>query len=535
MRRNSPADLLGISRTASAFFDLITKDWTTYGKLVDASRLETDETSGLSSIGEQGLEQLLALVDEINRAIREDVQGLFQEGLVIKDGYDGKLDELRHIRGNSAHVLDEYMDRLKEQMGIEKVKLGQNRIIGHYVEISKANVSKVPDDLIRKQTLVNAERYTSRELMEMDQQILQGSFAAEEREKQVYKALVERCADAHDLLLALGNTLSRIDVLQALATVAVELNYCRPVFAEEDSLCIKDGRHAVVEKQLGPGVFVANSLEFTEDSKRFALITGPNMAGKSTYLRQCALIIILAQVGSFVPAAACSLSLVDKLFCRVGASDNLARGESTFMVEMQEAARILRTATRKSFVIMDEIGRGTSTQDGMSLAFAFMNYLVGLGAKCLFATHYHELTLLDTSKVQLKTLQVEEQGKQVIFVRKVIDGIATSSYGLHVAKLAGVPASILKDASRFQRKYFSSYVMGSMDMDLFSSFLLDEMDKKEQVQETDIPDFSPILDEIASFDLEHATPMQAMLFVQKLKDEIGKEEREKDGLGMQPL
>lgn len=528
MKRNSPADLLGISRTAQSFFSLVTHDWDTYGQLVDGSILEEGERDIVSSISEEGLQDLLQLVEEINRAIQENVEGLFQEGKVIRDGYDSKLDELRKIKNGSSKVLNAYLARVKEEMGIDKVKLGQNRIIGHYIEISKANSSKVLPSFIRKQTLVNAERYTSVELSELDRQINQGSFASEEREKQVYKALVEKVAAKQDLLLSLGNTLSRIDVLQGLATIAQEMNYCQPQFTKEDSIDIVKGRHAVVEKQLGPGNFVSNDLQFTKDGKRFALITGPNMAGKSTYLRQCALIIVLAQIGSFVPAERCTLSLVDKLFCRVGASDNLARGESTFMVEMQEAAHILRTATRKSFVIMDEIGRGTSTQDGMSLASAFMSHLVALGSKTLFATHYHELTTYDTSSVLLKTLKVEEQGKSIIFVRKVVDGIATSSYGLHVAKMAGVPAKILREASRFQTKYFGSYSSGSMDMDLFSSFMLDEMEKKEKQKEgSDDPllTLSPVVEEVENFDLDRATPMQAMMFIQKLKDEIeeGKE------------
>jgi DNA mismatch repair protein MutS len=242
------------------------------------------------------------------------------------------------------------------------------------------------------------------------------------------------------------------------------------------------------------------------------------MAGKSTYLRQSALIVLLSQIGCFVPATKCKLSLCDKLFCRVGASDSIAKGESTFMVEMQEAAHILRTATSKSFVIMDEIGRGTSTQDGMSLAHAFMKHLVKVRAKTLFATHYHELTMLDVSDVRLMTLQVEEKGKDIIFVRKVVDGVANSSYGLHVAKLAGVPKDILKDANKFQKRHFGEYTIGNMDMDLFSQAQLQELENSEDDEEE--LDYNPLLSELKSFDLSSSTPIQAMLFLQKLQDEM---------------
>ena len=243
------------------------------------------------------------------------------------------------------------------------------------------------------------------------------------------------------------------------------------------------------------------------------------MAGKSTYLRQCALIILLSQIGSFVPAEKANLSLVDKLFCRVGASDNIAKGESTFMVEMQEAAHILRTATKDSFVIMDEIGRGTSTQDGMSLAHAFMKHLVKLNSKTLFATHYHELTLLDVSNVKLLTLAVEEKGKDIVFVRKVIDGVANSSYGLHVAKLAGVPNPILREADKFQRRHFGEYTINNNDMDLFSMAQLEELENDGN-QYVDKVDYSTIVDEIKEFDLTSSTPIQAMIFLQKIQEEI---------------
>ncbi|MDX9935053.1 MAG: DNA mismatch repair protein MutS, partial [Sphaerochaetaceae bacterium] len=290
--------------------------------------------------------------------------------------------------------------------------------------------------------------------------------------------------------------------------------YCMPEVTEEGILSIEEGRHPVVERHLPLGTFVANPLEMGNGNDRFCLITGPNMAGKSTYLRQNALIVVLAQIGSCVPARKARIPLIDKLFCRIGASDNLARGESTFLVEMQEAAFIIRTATDRSFVIMDEIGRGTSTQDGMSIAYAVMRYLVDKKIKTLFATHYHELTMLDTSDVELLTLEVAESNNRIIFLRKLIKGIADSSYGLHVAAMAGMPSNVLKIARQFQKRHFEDYGMrsDSVQFDLF---------KEHENGAVSAPETSKLAAMIANFNLEHSTPVQAMTFVEQLKEELG--------------
>lgn len=520
MKRNMPNDLLGISRTAKSFFNIIKDDFERYECLInDNSENRIEAINNLNTAQLNTMDEIFSLVELIQDAIAEDIQGPFEEGKVIKCGFDKQLDELRDIKKQGSSYLDSYIEKIKEETNIPNIKLGSNKILGNFIEVRKTHVDKVPDTFYRKQTLVNAERFTSDELTEIETRILKSSFRAEKREREVYLSIVEKAANISSSLLLLGNALSRIDVLQSLAYVADIYNYNKPTFVKENRVEIINGRHPVVEKQLGFGSFVANDLHLSEDGKRFCLITGPNMAGKSTYLRQCALIIVLSQIGSFVPADKAALSLVDKLFCRVGASDNIAKGESTFMVEMQEAAHILRTATSSSFVIMDEIGRGTSTQDGMSLAHAFMKHLVKVNSKTLFATHYHELTLLDVSNIKLLTLSVEEKGRDIIFVRKVVDGIANSSYGLHVAKLAGVPNPILKDADKFQRRHFGEYTINNAEMDLFSMAQLEELEKNDDLYEYK-EDFTDLVEEISKFDLSTSTPIQAMIFLEKIQDLI---------------
>jgi len=500
MNRHSPSDLLSISRTAKSFINIISNDFERYSALINDSESDKNvelKIENYSSIENRTMNEILDLVQTINSAIKDDIQGPFQEGSVIKDGFDVELDELRAIKRDGNRLLNDFVERVKSDTGIPNIKLGSNKVLGHFLEVRKAHTDKVPSTFYRKQTLVNAERYTNDELSELETKILKSSINSERRERYVYNEIVEKARAIGESLLSLGKALSRIDVLQSFATISETMNYRRPVFVEDDSIDMVEARHPVVEKQLGLGFFVPNDLKFEESGKRFCLITGPNMAGKSTYLRQSALIVLLSQIGCFVPAKECRLSVCDKLFCRVGASDNIAKGESTFMVEMQEAAHILRSATSKSFVIMDEIGRGTSTQDGMSLAHAFMKHLVRLRAKTLFATHYHELTMLDVSEV--------------------IDGVANSSYGLHVAKLAGVPKEILKDANKFQKRHFGEYTIGNMDMDLFSSAQLDEIERDDEDEGVD---YNPVLNDLKSFDLTQSTPLQAMIFLQKLQDEM---------------
>lgn len=516
MNKAVPRDLVSIKQTLGTFFRIVSEKHDHYQILLGGH------------INDESLEELLALMMTIERAINEECRGPFEEGTVIKDGYDGELDELRRLRDHGADILDEYLKKVRTDTGITTLKLSFNKIIGHYLEVSKGQVDKVPSSFYRKQTLVNAERYTTDELIDCETRILRAVSDAEKRERQVYESVMENVRRCLEKILSIGRFLSELDVYQSHATLARERSFVRPQFTEKDILEINEGRHPVVEKNLRTGTFVANSLVMAEDSGRFCLITGPNMAGKSTYLRQTALIVLLAQSGSFVPAVSAVMGMVDRLYCRVGASDNLARGESTFLVEMQEAAHIIRTATPKSLVIMDEIGRGTSTQDGMSIAYAIMRKLQEMGTKTLFATHYHELTMLDTSQVQLLTLEVAQKARKIIFMRKVIPGVANSSYGLHVAALAGVPVDVVKNAADFQRKHFSDYSMSApeqLDLFLMDDELARRFSSHPHLQDSQAEDLSPrlleLIEELETFSVDDSTPREALDFVARLKEKAG--------------
>ncbi|MFA6845735.1 MAG: DNA mismatch repair protein MutS [Sphaerochaetaceae bacterium] len=496
MHRCMPQDLVGIQRTVTCFFNLVSEDFAHYQTLLGPD------------ITQEKIESLTVVMKDIKDAINERTQGPFVEGQVVNDGYDEQLDKLRSIKGNGKELLNSYLKKVRDQTGITNLKLSYNKIIGHFLEVSKGQVDKVPQDFYRKQTLVNAERYTTDELIALETEILKSGFAAESREKELYERLLESAFSQRQTLLGIAMFLSKIDVLSSLALTALKHDYCRPSFVDEDCLSIIEGRHPLVEQQMGTASFVANSLDIKSTGNRFCLITGPNMAGKSTYLRQNALIVLLAQIGSYVPAKEVTLSPVDRLFCRVGASDNLARGESTFLVEMQEAALILRNATPRSLVIVDELGRGTSTQDGMSIAYAVMQSLISMDCKTLFATHYHELAGMDTSKVQLLTLKVVEDKGTVFFLRKVIPGVANNSYGLNVAKLAGIPYPVLRMAQEFQKKHNENYVLYSEQPSLFSS----ESDSEGQQLLYD-----QLRDELDNFDVSNSTPLEALALIQRLK------------------
>ncbi|MBR4427199.1 MAG: DNA mismatch repair protein MutS, partial [Spirochaetales bacterium] len=496
LKRAVPHDLIGIRNTIGSFFSLISSNPERYFSLLEKS-MDQDALSACAD-----------LMKRIDSAINEQCLGQFQEGQVILPGYDSQLDEMRALRDHSDIILKQYLDEVKQQTGMTIIKLGYNRIFGYYLEVPKGQVSRVPDFFYRKQTLVNGERFTTDHLMQYEKDILQANAQAEERERLLYDQIQANVLQLDAYLNSIGHFLNNVDVFQSLATFAVDSNCARPQMTQDDVLSIRDGRHPVVERQLGPGKFVANSLDM---ETRFCLITGPNMAGKSTFLRQNALIILLAHMGSCVPASEAKIGIVDKIFCRVGATDNLARGESTFLVEMQEAAYIIRNCTKRSFVIVDEIGRGTSTQDGMSIAYAIMRNLMDKGAKTLFATHYHELTMLDTSGIRLLTLDVKEDNGSVTFLRKVKDGVANSSYGIHVARMAGIPASVVRDARSFQSRHFADYTM--QQASLFTSDVQpEEVNLQSSEREKELCDY------LEKLNLDECTPMQALIHLSKLKD-----------------
>lgn len=503
LKRAVPRDLTGIKQSIGTFFTIISEDPSRFSELFESSLRDNSN-----------LEKAFSLMQEIDRAVNEDFLGQFNAGEVIKDGYDTLLDEKRRLMENGNSVLSEYLDREKEKSGLTILKLGYNRVYGYYLEIPKGQVSKAPQYFIRIQTLVNGERYTTEELKGYERQISEASFQAEEREKELYNNLIAEAASISSTLNDMGSFMSLLDVYQGLSTLAIDSDYVCPEITDDDVLVIQGGRHPVVEKHLGPGKFVSNDLDM---SVRFCLITGPNMAGKSTYLRQNALIILLAHIGSFVPARSARIGLTDRIFCRVGAMDNLARGESTFLVEMQETSYILRNCTDRSFVIVDEVGRGTSTQDGMSLAYAIMKNLISKNAKTLFATHYHELTMMDMSGIRLLTPAVENSGKNVVFLRKMIEGAASSSYGIHVARLAGVPYQVIREAQSFQNRHFADYGVNGKQGNLFSS-QDDDLSTSEESEYLS-PKAADIIKELQECNPEEMTPMQALILLSKLKEE----------------
>ncbi|MGD8366063.1 MAG: DNA mismatch repair protein MutS, partial [Desulfobacterales bacterium] len=396
---------------------------------------------------------LQELAEHIEQAIREDAPPTVNEGGLIRTGYRKELDELIRISRDGKGWLAELEARERKATGIGSLKVRYNKVFGYYIEVSKTHSASVPDRFVRKQTLVNAERYITDELKDFEAKVL----GAEERrctlEYEIFCEVRQAVVDRHPSVAAAADFLARVDALLNLAEIADREDYNRPEINEDGVIQIDEGRHPVVEKMLTGERFVPNSIRLDDEQQQVLIITGPNMAGKSTVLRQVALTVLMAHMGSFVPAAAASICVTDRIFTRVGALDNLAQGQSTFMVEMEETANILNNATAKSLVILDEIGRGTSTFDGLSIAWAVAEYLHGLkgrGVKTLFATHYHELTALEgrLSRIKNFSIAVKEWSDEIIFLRKLVEGGTNRSYGIQVARLAGVPETVVRRAKK---------------------------------------------------------------------------------------
>lgn len=490
MRKLNARDILAIAESVNSFFAIVS---------------EKPEYLSLTDDFSYSFEALIDYSNEAINAINRECTNIQNEGTIILDGYDSVLDELRGYLNNGSERLNEYVEKLKADTEITVMKSGENRIIGAYIEVSKGQLDKVPDYFIRRQTLVGGERFTTPELEAIKDKINAASIEASKRELEVFKVFLDKAESLYPEISKMGMLITYLDFYSSLAFLANEKNYVKPVMLKDGDMEIINGRHPVVEDYTGRNSYIANS--FSTKKSRFSLITGPNMAGKSTYLREIAIITLLAHVGSFVPAEKAYIPIVDKIFCRVGASDNLSKGESTFLVEMSESSQILRSATRNSLVIMDEIGRGTSTQDGMSLAYAIMNYLTKLGSITLFATHYHELTLLDTSSLQLLHMAVKEEKNSITFLRKAVEGSAGSSYGIHVARLAGLPREVISEANSFQKKHFADYsAFDSQQGDLFL--------QSGEEEESLLGELSGL---IKDFDLDSSTPLEAMMFISELK------------------
>ena len=418
--------------------------------LPELKRLLEDSTSEELSRIWRELDTLEDVCAEIDRAICEEPPFTVREGGMIAEGYDSEVDRLRSIMADGQGWVERVAAEEKERTGIKTLKVGYNKVFGYYIEVSKSFVNQVPDSYVRKQTLSNCERYITQELKDMEATILGAKDKVCALEYELFNQVRDFVAQREARIRRTATLLSEVDVFRSLASVASRYQYIRPDINDSDTITVKDGRHPVVERFVRDSYFVPNDVLLDTRDNRLMLITGPNMAGKSTYMRQVALIVLLAQIGSFVPAAEASIGVVDKMFTRVGASDDLASGQSTFMLEMNEVAYILRNATRKSLIIYDEVGRGTSTFDGMSIARAIMEYTAGrkIGAKTLFATHYHELTSMEESYDGIVNYHIaaKKRGDSITFLRKIVRGSTDDSYGIEVAKLAGLPSEVIKRA-----------------------------------------------------------------------------------------
>lgn len=424
------------------------------------SNLKTAKGRLMCEINEQ-METLEDVLDLIDRAILEEPANSVREGGMIKTTYNEELKELTEIVNGGKEFLTKIEEEEKQKTNIKKLKIGYNRVFGYYIEVPNSYKSMVPESYIRKQTLANGERYITGELKELETKMLGAQERIYRLEYELFTEVREKIASQQERIKKTAESIAKLDVFSSLAYVALQNGYARPIVNETDRICIKDGRHPVVEKFLKESPFVPNDTLLDCGENRTVIITGPNMAGKSTYMRQVALITIMAQIGSFVPAKSAELGIVDRIFTRIGAADDLSMGQSTFMTEMNEVSYILKNATSASLIILDEIGRGTSTYDGMSIARAVLEYITNkkkIGAKTLFATHYHELTELENSLDGVKNfnIAVKKRGDSVVFLRKIVKGGADRSYGIDVAGLAGLPAKVIERARQILKELESN-------------------------------------------------------------------------------
>lgn len=471
-------------------------------------------SSSLLSVLHDAMDELSDMRALIEASILEEPPFSLREGGFIREGYSAKLDELRDIASGGKGKIAAIEQREREATGISKLKVGYNRVFGYYIEVSRLQSSQVPEHYVRKQTLANSERYITQELKEYENTVLNAQEQIVDLEYQLFVEVREQVALAVHRIQATAQAIAQTDVLCSLAEVADLYQYTCPAVDYSSVIEIQDGRHPVVEQVLRDTMFIANDTMLDDSSNRIAIITGPNMAGKSTYMRQVALIAILAQMGSFVPASYARIGIVDRVFTRVGASDDLASGQSTFMVEMSEVADILKYATRSSLVILDEIGRGTSTFDGMSIARAVIEFIANrknLGSRTLFATHYHELTALEQMIDGIKNynIAVKKHGDDITFLRKIVPGGADDSYGIEVAKLAGIPAPVIRRAKRILKDLESSSTAIAMNE-------LTEEVPEAQVSLLDVQSDS-VGERLRQVNIDTMTPLEALNLLYELK------------------
>ena len=466
---------------------------------------------------EAELETLDDIYDKIDSAICENPPFSIREGGIIAEGYNEQVDTFRHVMRDGKGMIEKVAEDERERTGIKTLKISYNKVFGYYIEVTKSLISQVPDRYIRKQTLSNCERYITEELKEMESTILGASDKVCSLEYELFCEVRNFVADNSHRIQKAAALMARLDAYFSLATVAAKNNYVRPEIDTSDVVNIKDGRHPVVEQFVRDSYFVPNDARLDTGANRLMLITGPNMAGKSTYMRQVAIIVLMAQIGSFVPANEARIGIVDKLFTRVGASDDLASGQSTFMLEMNEVAYILRNATKRSLIIYDEVGRGTSTFDGMSIARAIIEYTSSrkIGAKTLFATHYHELTVMEDEieGIVNYSIAAKKRGDSITFLRKIVRGSTDDSYGIEVAKLAGIPNEVIKRAKE---------VLASVEK---TARALSTSDREEETRDDGLITLDDcvneqVIEELKSVDLNMLSPYEAMSFLFDLKKRL---------------
>ena len=489
---------------------------------------ESPEAASLSNDDRRNLEGLREL---LSKGMAEDPAIVLSEGNLIRDGFNGELDRLRELRDSGRKLLEDYLEEEKQATGIQGLKIKYNRFIGYFFEVGNNNLSRVPPRFIRRQGIAGGERFATERLAGLESEINGASDKIIELEKKLFLELRDRAKGLLSEMTAAGKRVAEVDAAQSLARAATVHGWTRPVVDSQNRTIITEGRHPVVEAHLSRGEFIPNDLALDAsepDGEKpgilFALITGPNMAGKSTYLRQAALITLMAQSGSFVPASEARIGLVDRVFCRVGAQDNLARGESTFLVEMNETAYILHSATKRSFVIMDEVGRGTGTEDGLSIAWAVCEELLE-NTKCrtLFATHYHELAKIEHPRMANRSMDVAERDGEIIFLRKLREGATSQSYGLHVASLAGVPERVLRRAEEIMAAFSGSE--RKTPPELCSEELRSEERGSDDHKGGGIPDSrqeAKVLKELASLEADAMTPLEALNLIHRWKKALKK-------------
>ena len=490
-----------------------------------------DFPCGLFQKYREEMDTLPDLFNLLSASIPDDPPVAMREGGIIRDGYSAEVDELRCAMTDGTRWLAELEARETERTGIHNLKVKFNRVFGYCIEVSTSMKDKVPDDYIRKQTLVSGERFTTPELKELEDKILGAQDRLYALEYELYSDIRSRIGDNIVRIQNAAKMIAEIDALASLGYVALRNQYVRPKMTDSGAIRIKGGRHPVVEKMMRSGSFVPNDTSLDTKKHRIAVITGPNMAGKSTYMRQTALIVLMAQIGSFVPADEAEIGVVDRIFTRVGASDDLASGQSTFMVEMTEVASILRGATSRSLLILDEIGRGTSTFDGLALAWAIIEYIADkklIGAKTLFATHYHELTELEgkIDGVNNYCIAVREKGDSIVFLRKIVKGGADKSYGIQVARLAGVPEAVLVRADHLVRELMKADITETIETiagtkrkrknisSHYDDVDLQQMSFFDTVSDTDI------IEDLKKIEIETLTPIDALNELYRLQNKL---------------